>query len=233
MSYLKVLRAKAGYGRKKVIEGLNFQAEKGKITLVVGPNGSGKSTLAMIIAGLLRLSEGSILLNGEDITHLVAEERARRGISLVPERRHLFSEMSVKENLLMGGIYLPTLQVEKEIKKVYRLFPVLKMRTHQIAGTLSGGEQQMLTIARALICNPEVLILDEPCRGISYKLIEKILRVLLYLKEKGTTIILIEQNAEVMEIADYAYAMQVGRVIARGKPQKVLSQKNIKTLFFE
>ena len=97
MSYLKVLRAKAGYGRKKVIEGLNFQAEKGKITLVVGPNGSGKSTLAMIIAGLLRLSEGSILLNGEDITHLAAEERARRGISLVPERRHLFSEMSVKE----------------------------------------------------------------------------------------------------------------------------------------
>lgn len=233
MSYLEILRANAGYGKKKVIEELNFQAKKGKITLVIGPNGSGKSTLAKVIAGLLRLSEGSVFLDGEDITNLAVEERARRGISFVPERRHLFYEMSVKENLLMGGIYLGNHKVEKEISKAHRLFPILKTRMHQMAGTLSGGEQQMLTIARGLICNPKVLVLDEPCSGISYKLIKKLLRVITYLKEKGTTIILIEQNAEVMEIADYAYAMQVGRIIAQGKPREVLSQKNIKNLLFE
>ena len=233
MPYLKILRAKAGYGKKKIIEELNFQAKKGKITLVIGPNGSGKSTLAKVIAGLLRLSEGSIFLDGEDITNLAVEERARRGISLVPERRHLFYEMSVKENLLMGGIYLGNHKVEKEISKAHHLFPILKTRMHQMAGTLSGGEQQMLTIARGLICNPKVLILDEPCNGISYKLIKKLLGVITYLKEEGTTIILIEQNAEVMEIADYTYAMQVGRIIAQGKPHEVLSRKNIKNLLFE
>jgi branched-chain amino acid transport system ATP-binding protein len=231
MPCIRAVEVEAGYGGKKVIQGLNFKADERKITLLIGPNGSGKSTLAKLIAGILPLSKGSIFLDGENIANLRSDQRAKNGIALVPEKRHLFYEMNVKENLLMGGIYLKNHKLRKEIDKVYSLFPILKERFHQVAGTLSGGEQQMLAIGRALICNPRVLILDEPCSGMAYKIMEKIFEVIIHLKQKGTTILLIEQNAEVMEIVDYVYAMQTGRIIAQGNPQEVLSIKNIGELF--
>lgn len=231
MPCIRTVEVEAGYGGKKVIQGLNFKADERKITLLIGPNGSGKSTLAKLIAGILPLSKGSIFLDGENIANLRSEQRAKNGIALVPEKRHLFYEMNVEENLLMGGIYLKNHKLRKEIDKVYSLFPILKERFHQVAGILSGGEQQMLAIGRALICNPRVLILDEPCSGMAYKIMEKMFEVIMHLKQKGTTILLIEQNAEVMEIVDYVYAMQTGRIIAQGNPQEVLSTKNIGELF--
>lgn len=231
MPGVKLIGIEAGYGDKKVIHGLNFKANEGKVTLLIGPNGSGKSTLAKLIVGILPISKGSIFLDGKNIANLRAEQRARNGVVLVPEKRHLFCEMSVEENLLMGGVYLKNYKLKKKIDEVYNLFPILKERSRQISGTLSGGEQQMLSIGRALVCNPKVLILDEPCNGMAYKIMEKTFEVIVHLKKRGVTILLIEQNAEVIEIVDYVYAMQTGRIIAQGNPNEILSTKNIRELF--
>jgi len=231
MSCLEVIGAEAGYGKIKVIQEVNIKVDESKITLLIGPNGSGKSTLAKAIVGLIPLSKGSILLNGKKISGMITEKIVRMGVALVPERRHLFCDMNVKENLLMGGIILNDSKVEKEIERVYELFPVLRERSRQIAGTLSGGEQQMLAIARALITNSKVLILDEPCSGIAPGVTDKIFEVILHLKQRGSAILLIDQNAEAVEIADYVYAMRTGKIAAQGKPDQIFSTKNIKKLF--
>lgn len=230
MAHLEVLGAEAGYGRIRVIRGITFEVLPGKITVLIGPNGSGKSTLAKAIVGLVPLSKGRIILDGSEITGLVPERVVRCGVTLVPEGRHLFYEMSVQENLLMGGVLLDSSRAEMEIDRVYRLFPVLRERSHQMAGTLSGGEQQMLAIARALILRSNVLILDEPCNGISPKVTEKILQVMMHLRQKGTAILLIEQNAEAMEIADYAYTMRQGKIVTQGEAREIFSPENMKKL---
>jgi branched-chain amino acid transport system ATP-binding protein len=230
MAHLEIVGVEAGYGRIRVIRGVSIQARAEKITLLIGPNGSGKSTLAKVIAGLVPLSKGSVFLNGKEITGLEPEEIVKGGIALVPEGRHLFCEMSVRENLLMGGVLLDSSRTQIGIDRVCQLFPVLKERSSQMAGTLSGGEQQMLAIARALISGSKVLILDEPCNGMSPKITEKILEVILHLKQKGTAVLLIEQNAEAIEIADYAYTMRRGMIVTQGKAQEVFSPENMKKL---
>ena len=230
MAHLEIVGAEAGYGRIRVIRGVSVQARAGKITLLIGPNGSGKSTLAKVISGLVPLSRGSVFLDGEEITGLKPEEIVKSGIALVPEGRHLFCEMSVRENLLMGSLLLDSSRTEIEIDRVYQLFPVLRERSSQMAGTLSGGEQQMLAIARALVLCSKVLILDEPCNGMSPKVTEKILEVILHLKRKGTAVLLIEQNAEAIEIADYAYTMRRGKIVAQGAPHEIFSPENMKEL---
>jgi len=231
MSCLEIIAVEAGYGKIRVIQGVSIKVDEGKVTLLVGPNGAGKSTLAKAIIGLIPLSKGSIFFNGRKISGMITEKLVKMGLAFVPETRHLFQDMSVRENLLMGGITLPDSKVEEQIEKVYQLFPILKERSSQIAGTLSGGEQQMLAIARALITDSKVLILDEPCNGIAPGVIDKIFEVIIHLRQKGVAIFLIDQNAEAIEIADYAYAMRMGRIVAEGKPDEVFSTKNITKLF--
>jgi len=231
VSYLELVGIEAGYGKIKVIKGVNLSAERGEIVLIVGPNGSGKSTLAKVIVGLIPPFKGDVLIDGENISRVKPEKIVKMGIAFVPERRHLFWEMSVKENLLMGAIFVKDYELEERLEKVYHLFPVLKERSRQIAGTLSGGEQQMLAIARALVGNVRLLILDEPCNGIAVGVIDKLLEVLLQLRDSGITILLIDQNAEAVEIADYAYAMRTGKVIAEGKPEDIFFKENMKKLF--
>jgi len=231
MPRVELAGVEAGYGRIKVIKGVDLTLEEGKITLLVGPNGSGKSTLAKVIVGLISPFRGSIFVDGRDISRTKLEERVKKGISFVPEGRHLFWDMSVMENLLMGGVYISDAKLEEKIQKIFQLFPILKDRSRQIAKTLSGGEQQILAIARALIQDPKVLILDEPCNGIAAGIVDKVMEVIVELKVSGVCILLIDQNAEAMEIADYAYAMRTGEIVAEGKPKDIFSGREMKRLF--
>ena len=231
MAKLEIVGLEAGYGKARVVQGVSLQVREKKITLIVGSNGSGKSTLVKTIAGLITPFGGKVLLDGEDITGLRAEDAIREGIALVPEGGHLFSGMSVRENLLMGGVSVKNFRANKGINEVCALFPILKERSRQIAGTLSGGEQHMLAIARALICRAGILILDEPSAGVAPLLTERIFKKIVGLKEKGTTILLIEQNASAIEMADYLYVMKTGRIVAQGEPSEILSRENVKQLF--
>jgi len=231
MAKLEIVGLEAGYGKARVVQGVSLEVREKKITLIVGSNGSGKSTLVKAIAGLITPFGGKVLLDGEDITGLRAEDAVRKGIALVPEGGHLFSGMTVRENLLMGGVSVKNFRANGSINEVGELFPVLKERSRQIAGTLSGGEQQMLAIARALICRAGILILDEPSAGVAPLLTERIFKKIVGLKEKGTTILLIEQNASAIEIADYLYVMKTGRIAAQGEPAEILSRDNVKQLF--
>lgn len=231
MAKLEIVGLEAGYGKARVVQGVSLQVREKKITLIVGSNGSGKSTLVKAIAGLITPLGGKVLLDGKDITGLRAEDAIREGIALVPEGGHLFSGMSVRENLLMGGVSVKNFRANEGINEVGALFPILKERSRQIAGTLSGGEQHMLAIARALICRAGILILDEPSAGVAPLLTERIFKKIVGLKEKGTTVLLIEQNASAIEIADYLYVMKTGRIVAQGKPSEILSRENVKRLF--
>ncbi len=231
MSCLEIREITTGYGKIRVIENLSLKILSGKVTLLVGPNGSGKSTLAKAAVGILPVKKGSIWLNGSRIDGLSAEKIARIGVSYVPEDRHLFWDMTVRENLLMGGITLNKKQIEKALKRVYKLFPILEERSNQRVKTLSGGEQQMLAIARALVNEKtNVFILDEPCSGIAPKVIDKIFEVIMLLKQKEKAILLIDQNTEALEIADYVYFMRVGEIVAQGKPEDFISQSGIKEI---
>lgn len=231
MSCVELVGIEAGYGKIKVVKGINLSLPKGKVALLVGPNGAGKSTLAKVAVGLLPPYQGNVFIYGQDISTMKVEEVVRMGVAFVPEGRHLFGEMSVRENLLMGGIHVSDSNLEKKIEKVLQLFPVLKERSRQIAETLSGGEQQMLAIARALVGDTKVLILDEPCNGIAAGVVDRILEVIVDLKKAGVSILLIDQNAEAMEIADYAYAMRTGEIVEEGVPRDIFSKSNMKRLF--
>jgi len=231
MSCLEVKNLVAGYGKMKVVEGINVRVDEGKITLLIGPNGAGKSTLAKVVLGLVPIWRGKIILKGERIDNLPTEKIVKKKVAFVPERRHLFWDMSVEENLLIAASLLNSkFYPEDEIKKVYEIFPSLAERSSQIAKTLSGGEQQMLAFARALVSGSEVFILDEPFNGIAAAVVDKLFEVILNLKEKGCAIFLIDQNTEAREVADYIYVMRGGKIVAEGEKDKVFSQENIKRL---
>lgn len=231
MSRVELLDIEAGYGRIKVIKGITLTLGQGRITLLVGPNGAGKSTLAKVITGLLSPSRGEVFIDGKNTSTMKPEEVVKMGVAFVPEGRHLFWEMSVRENLLMGGVHISDSKLEEKLEKVFQLFPILKERFLQTAGTLSGGEQQMLAIARSLVGDPQVLLLDEPCTGIAAGVVDKMLEVIIDLRKAGVSILLIDQNAEAMEIADYAYAMRTGEIIAEGMPEEIFSGSEMKRLF--
>ncbi|MCD6406529.1 ABC transporter ATP-binding protein [Candidatus Aerophobetes bacterium] len=231
MFCLEVVRVEAGYGKIKVLKGVSLSVQKGRIVLLVGPNGAGKSTLAKVIIGLLSPFKGKLLFERKNILGITPEKAFRMGITFVPEERNLFWEMSVRENLLMGDIYAKKYELEERLEKIYNIFPFLKEREKQIAATLSGGEQQILAVARALVSNVKLLILDEPCNGMAAGVVERLFEALLKLREKGVTILLIDQNMEAIEIADYAYAMRTGEIIAWGRPEDIFSESNTKMLF--
>ncbi len=220
-----MLRAKAleaGYGPMQVLWGLTLEVQPGTITALLGPNGAGKSTALKTILGTVKPWRGQVTYNGQDVTHLPPHQKVAMGIVLVPEGRHLFVNMTVHENLVMGA-YLSQTFPRESLELVYTLFPVLKERAHQRAGTLSGGEQQMLTIARGLMARPHLLMLDEPSQGLAPKLVAEVFAAIERLRrEINLTILLVEQNVEhALTISDYAYIIHEGRIKAEGSAQEI------------
>jgi|SRR3989344_903211 len=211
---LEIKHLEAGYGHLKILKGINLVAKKGDLVALVGPNGSGKSTTLKCIFGLLKTKNGKILLKKKNISGLNPDEIVRLGISYVPQGRRVFQTMSVKENLEIGGFILNDKNlVSERIKEVYNYFPVLKERKDQKATFLSGGQQQMLSIGRALMLKPELLLLDEPSLGLAPNVMVDIFRKIKEINKQGTTIILVEQNVHMaLEICNRAYVLEQGRI---------------------
>ncbi len=222
---LEVSELHAGYGKAEVLRGVAIQAPAGSVITVIGPNGAGKSTLLGALMGLLP-SRGRLCFDGADISRLTLEERVMRGLALVPEKRELFGTMTVEDNLVLGGWRPMKARVpgwRDGLGRVYELFPRLQERSAQLAGTLSGGERQMLAIARALMGQPKLLMLDEPSLGLAPLIVRDIFRIIRQLRASGVTILLVEQNARAaLEVADYGYVLETGDLVLKG-PAETLS----------
>ena len=217
------------YGNIKALRGVSFNVEEGEILAFIGANGAGKSTLMDTLAGTLKPKMGEIIFQGEDITRMSPRDRVRKGFILCPEGRQIFPKFTVEENLLMGAY---TVQDKNLIKqnydKVFELFPQIKDRQKQLAGTLSGGEQQMLAISRALMGNPHILMLDEPSLGLSPILVEQIFALIEEINKQGTTILLVEQNAmAALEISDRAYVLETGEISMTGTGKELLENEMV------
>lgn len=212
---LKVTNLAVSYGRIRAVDGIDLAVEPGRIVSLVGSNGAGKTTTLMALSGLLPLAGGTISFAGEDITGLAPELRVARGIAHVPERRRVFAGMSVRENLVLGAYARgDASETGGDIERLVGLFPRLGERMNQMAGTLSGGEQQMLAIARGLMSRPSLLIMDEPTMGLAPQMIDLILDTVLEIRKQGTTVLLVEQNAvEAMRLSDHVYIMRLGRIV--------------------
>ena len=216
---LQVSGLRAGYGRAEVLDGLQLELAQGQVVTVIGPNGAGKSTTLNALMGVLP-ARGRIVFDGQDITPLALEERVMLGLALVPERRELFASMSVEDNLVLGGYRAMKRRVphwQREIERVFELFPRLKERRSQLAGTLSGGERQMLALGRALMSSPRLLMLDEPSLGLAPLIVREIFRTIARLRAQGTSILLVEQNARAaLEVADHGYVLETGSIVLQG-----------------
>jgi branched-chain amino acid transport system ATP-binding protein len=227
---LKVDGLHAGYGRAEVLSGVSIQAAAGSVVAVVGPNGAGKSTLLNALMGVLP-ARGELAFDGEPIQRLSLEQRVQRGIALVPETRALFATMPVADNLLLGGYRQrrsPRAEQAARLDEIYRLFPRLHERRAQAAGTLSGGERQMLAIGRALMGSPRLLMLDEPSLGLAPLVVREIFRIIERLRETGTTILLIEQNARAaMAVADHAYVLETGAIALSGPASELAADPRV------
>ena len=210
---LEVSDLHAGYGRAEVLTGLSFQVLPGQVVTVIGPNGAGKSTLLNALMAVLP-SRGRVIFDGVDLAAAPLEERVMLGLALVPEKRELFGSMAVEDNLVLGGYRAMRLRVPQwrdELERVYTLFPRLKERRMQLAGTLSGGERQMLALGRALMSRPKLLMLDEPSLGLAPLIVREIFRIIERLREQGVAILLIEQNARAaLEVADHGHVLETG-----------------------
>ena len=216
------------YGHHQALWDVSVTVKEGEIVAMIGSNGAGKSTFLKTVAGLVKAKRGSVQYEGSDITAWPANKTVRAGVTLCPEGRKVFPALSVWENLRLGAYTRPRGEVGASIERVYTLFPILKERSKQMAGTLSGGEQQMLAIGCAVMSNPKLLMLDEPSLGLSPVLTEKIFELVLEIKKQGFTIILVEQNAVMaLSIADRAYALQNGRISAQGTGAELLASDEI------
>jgi branched-chain amino acid transport system ATP-binding protein len=229
---LQVRDLHAGYGKIPILESVSLQITGGEVVAVVGPNGAGKSTLLKALSGLIRPSSGEILFNGRNLSGWPAYNIARTGISYVPEGGRLFPNMTVRENLFMGAFATPANLKSGLLEEIYTLFPILEKRGRQLARTLSGGEKQMLAISRGLVSRPKLLLLDEPSLGIAPKLVEEIYERLHMLKDKGLTVLLVEQNTTfALELADRAYVLENGRVVLAGSGPEVAANPGIRKHF--
>lgn len=221
------------YGATQVLWGVSFSVAKGKITCMIGSNGAGKTTSLNTVAGILRAKKGRILLNGDDIASLSTRDRVRRHISLVPEGRQLWPGMSVEENLLMGCFlrqFRP--KAHPSLERIYGLFPRLKERRHQMAGTLSGGEQQMCAIGRGLMSEPQLLMLDEPSLGLAPKLVDEIFEFITDIAGQGVTILLVGQNVNyTLQISHYGYVMETGRITLEGPTEILMNNEFVRRAY--
>jgi branched-chain amino acid transport system ATP-binding protein len=221
------------YGAVQVIWGISFAVARGKITCIIGSNGAGKTTTLNTLAGVLPVKKGRILFHGEDVTAQPARERMKRHISLVPEGRQLWPGMSVEENLMMG-CFLPALRsrVPSGLKRVYDLFPRLLERRRQLAGTLSGGEQQMCAIGRGLMSEPQILMLDEPTLGLAPKLVDEIFGLIANIARQGVTILLVGQNVNyTLQVSHYGYVMEVGRITLEGPSEMLFHNEYVRNAY--
>jgi branched-chain amino acid transport system ATP-binding protein len=226
---LKLSNLSVSYGRIEALRQVDLQVNKGEIVALLGANGAGKSSTLQAISGLVEPSGGSIFSYGARIDGMAAEKIVRKGIIQAPEGRQIFFELTVEENLLIGGFTAPGRAEQRQrLESAYGHFPQLKERRQQVAGTLSGGEQQMLAIGRALMANPQVLLLDEPSLGLAPLIVQNIFEIIRALNERGATVLLVEQNAkQSLKIADYAYVMEVGAISLEGTGQALLSDPRV------
>ncbi|HAY28042.1 MAG TPA: ABC transporter ATP-binding protein [Candidatus Accumulibacter phosphatis] len=232
---LELAGVHAHYGAIHALHGVDLSVQVGEVVTLIGANGAGKSTLMMSIFGQPRASGGRIVFDGEDITRLATHDIARRGIALVPEGRRIFARMTVLENLQMGAVLGEEANFAVDLKRMYVLFPILEERCQQRAGTLSGGEQQMLAIARALMSRPQLLLLDEPSLGLAPLYIKKIFQIVRELnREHGMTILLVEQNAHhALRVAHRGYVLQHGQIILAGTGRELLENPEVHAAYLE
>ncbi|MDY7019527.1 MAG: ABC transporter ATP-binding protein [Chloroflexota bacterium] len=230
---LKVENVSASYGELIVLHDVSLEVKEGEFISLVGANGAGKTSLMKVISGLLKLRAGKITLDGIDLSALAPHEVVKLGIIQVPEGRQLFSRMRVEENILLGGeIYHTPSELNASFERVYRLFPILEERKKQIAGTLSGGEQQMLAIARGLMANPRILLLDEPSIGLAPLLLADVFKVLQRLNREGVTILLAEQNVRYsLMVSSRGYVLERGHIILSGESKQLLNNEMINEAF--
>lgn len=226
MSILRVENVVSGYGSMTVLHGLSLEVEEGKIVTLLGPNGSGKTTLLRTIFGILSPKEGKVLYKGEDITGRQPERVAHTGMSYVPQEENIFSSMTVQENLEMGA-FIRDDDIRPRMEEVFELFPELTDRRGSRAGDLSGGMRQMLAIGRALMLNPEMVLLDEPSTGLAPFLVEQIFEKIKTLNQQGVTVLLVEQNAQALRCADRAYIIEGGEKKAEGTAQELINDEEI------
>ncbi len=233
ISLLKVEKITVKYGVIPAIQELEFEVERGQIVALLGANGAGKTTTLKTIMGVLRPVRGRIFYDGKDITFLPAPQRVRLGIALVPEGRGIFNRLTVRENLLLGAYHRRDQEgILQDLEEVYRLFPRLKERENQVAGTLSGGEQQMLAIGRGLMSRPRLMLLDEPSLGLAPLVVRELYALIRRIRENGVTILLVEQSAPMaIGVADYVYVLETGVVKIAGTPQEVESLEEVKKVY--
>ncbi|RLG84193.1 MAG: ABC transporter ATP-binding protein [Thermoprotei archaeon] len=233
MALLEVDNIDVFYGDTQILWGVSFKVEKGEIVCLLGANGSGKTTTLKTISGLLKPRRGRILWKGKDITNLPPHARVELGIAHIPEGRRLFPELTVLENLKAAAyIKRAREKLDDTLEMIFNLFPVLKERKNQLAGTLSGGEQQMLAIARGLVLRPELLMLDEPSLGLAPKLVIEVLNLVKRLRDEGYTILLVEQNVlQSLKIGDRAYILETGKIVKAGQAKALLEDPEIKKAY--
>ena len=232
MSMLKVENLNVYSGSINAIKGISFEVNQGEIVTMIGANGAGKSTTMNTVAGLLKPRSGSIVFEDKDITHMPASKVVSLGLALCPEGRRVFQQMSVRENLEMGGYTRQASEIAPALEHVFELFPRLKERQRQVAGTLSGGEQQMLAMGRAMMSKPKLLMLDEPSMGLAPLLVEQIFDIILSLNKAGTTILLVEQNAQMaLSIADRAYVLETGNIFKEGSADMLMHDDAVRKAY--
>ena len=229
---LKVEGINVYYGAIHAIKDISFQVNAGEIVTLIGANGAGKTTTLQTISGLLRSKTGSITFEGHNISNVRADKLVAHGLAQVPEGRRVFLQMSVEENLEMGAYTQSPAGVPKDLEMVYELFPRLRERRRQVAGTLSGGEQQMLAMGRALMSHPRLLMLDEPSMGLAPILVEQIFEIIRNLNKNGSTILLVEQNAQMaLSVAHRGYVLETGRIVTTGTGEELIESPEIKKAY--
>lgn len=229
---LKVEGISTYYNKIQALKSVSLEVKEGSIVTILGANGAGKTTTMNTISGLLHPKEGKISFFGEEITKLEPYQLVRKGIALVPEGRAILTSMTVLENLEMGAYHRNDHQVKDDLDMVMDRFPILRERKGQLGGTLSGGQQQMLAIARALMSKPKLLLLDEPSMGLAPLIVQDIFRIVKEINETGTTVLIVEQNArQALKIADYGYVLETGKVVAEGPAKQLLDDSSIKEAY--
>jgi branched-chain amino acid transport system ATP-binding protein len=233
---LKIRNLESGYGSLKVLRKMSMHVSPGEIVTIIGANGAGKSTLLKTISGQLPATSGELIFKGEEIGRLAPEKVVFMGCSLVPEGRQVFSTMTVRENLILGGYVQFSRHgmeiVDADLEKMFSLFPILKERQEQLAGTLSGGEQQMLAIARALMARPAMIMMDEPSMGLAPLIVKEIFQTVARLRDEGNTVLLVEQNARAaLKVADRGYVIETGKLVMEGKSDFLLGDREVQRAY--